>query len=81
MAEERDKAVTDLLMQLVSDLLSIALPTQTFQHPLSHILRSEVTLEASATSAIVSARKKRGYTITASRSYFTLVIQCILSLG
>ena len=63
--EEKGKAITDLLMPL-SNLPSIGLPTQNPHQPPGNTVRSEMTLEASATSAIISASKKRGLTVTAA---------------
>ena len=65
MIEERGKAVTDLLMPL-QNLPSIGLPTLDPHQPPGRTLRSEMTLEDSTTSAIVSASKKRGLTVTAA---------------
>ena len=63
--EERGRAATDLLMPL-GNFPSIGLPTQNLHQPPSDTLRSEMTLEANTTSAIVSASKKRGLTVTAA---------------
>lgn len=63
--EERGRAVTDLLTPL-ANLPSIGLPTRNPHQPPGSTLRSEMTLEASTTSAIVSASKKRGLTVTAA---------------
>ena len=64
MAEEREKAVTDLLMQIVGNLPSLGLPVQNSRQLPNGTLRSEVKLEASTTSAIISACKTRGLTVT-----------------
>lgn len=63
-AQERNKAATDLVMQMVGNLPSIGLPTQKSHLSPGGTLRSGLTLEPSATSAIISASKKRGLTVT-----------------
>ena len=65
MLEERGKAVRNILIPL-GDLPSIGLRTQNRYRPPGGTLRSVITLEASTTSAIVSASKKRGLTVTAA---------------
>ena len=63
--EERAKAIMDLLTPL-ANLPSTGLLTRNPRQPPGRTLRSEMTLEASTTSAIISASKKRGLTVTAA---------------
>ena len=64
LAKEREKAATDLVMQLISNMPSIGLPTQVPNRTPGGTHRLEVVLEPGPTSVIVSASKRRGLTVT-----------------
>ena len=64
LVKERDKAATDLVMQLINNLPSIGLPTQNSNRTPGGTHRSEIVLDPGTTSAIVSASKKRDFTVT-----------------
>lgn len=61
---EIDKGATDLLMQFVNNVPSIGLPTRDSTQMPGGTYRSDVVLDPGTTSAIVSASKKRGLTVT-----------------
>ncbi|MCJ1371067.1 hypothetical protein MMC20_002282 [Loxospora ochrophaea] len=62
--EERSNAVTGLVMQLISSLPSMGFPIQIPAQIPGSTRRSEIVLNSRATSAIVSASKAHGLTVT-----------------
>ena len=64
LVKEREISAADLVMQLIGNLPSIGLPAQNLQGTPGGTRRSELVLETGTTSAIVSACKKRGLTVT-----------------
>lgn len=64
LVKEREKAAADLVMQLLSNMPSIGLPTQNLNQTPGGTHRSEIVLEPGPTSLVVSASKRRGLTVT-----------------
>ena len=67
LVKEREKAAADLVMQFVSNIPSIGLPTQNLNQTPGGTHRVEVVLEPAPTSVIVSASKRRGLTVTTAQ--------------
>ena len=63
-AEQINKAATDVVMHLISNLPSAGLPAQNVNQMPGGTRRAEHVLDRGETSAIVSACKQRGFTIT-----------------
>ena len=62
--EKAKEAATELFMRLATNLPSIGLPAQNLDQKLGSTRRSELVLDISTTSAIVSGSKKRGLSVT-----------------
>ncbi|KAL8791614.1 MAG: hypothetical protein Q9195_005819 [Heterodermia aff. obscurata] len=63
-AEQVDKAATDLVMNFLRNLPSAGLPAQNVNQMPGGTRRAELVLDEAKTSAIVSACKQRGLTVT-----------------
>ena len=64
LVKERGISAAGLVMQLIGNLPSIGLPAQNLHGTPGGTRRSEVVLEPGTTSAIVSASKKRDFSVT-----------------
>ena len=62
--EKGREAATDLFMHFISNMPSIGFPAQNLDQKLGGTRRSEIVLDSSTTSAIVSGSKERGITVT-----------------
>ena len=62
--EKAKEAATELFMRLATNMPSIGLPAQNLDQTPGGTRRSELVLDISATAAIISGSKKRGFTVT-----------------
>lgn len=63
-AQQIEKAATDVVMQLISNLPSAGLPAQNVDQMPGGTRRAELILDKAKTAAIISACKQRDFTVT-----------------